>query len=150
MSTVRSRERAGAVVTDGERDDVLRKRLTPDDTIVPERQDAEGHDLLREMRMCPLVRIALREKLEGGARVIDLVEVHVARVIEPVAAREQQREGDEQRDAEIAPRRRMTSGERLRQAPRGARLSGGAARPLLGRLRTSSSGAPRRGGAATR
>ena len=85
-------EGTGAVGADRECDDIrARQRLATDDAVVPERDDAEGHDLLREMRVRPLVRVALRKQLERRARVVDLVEVHVARVVEPVAAGEQDR-----------------------------------------------------------
>ena len=59
--------------------DVRTQRLASDHAVVAEREDPEGHDLFREVRVRPFVGIALREQLEGGARVIDLVEVHVAR-----------------------------------------------------------------------
>ena len=116
--------RAGAVGTDGEGHGVRARRgLVTDDAIVAEREDAERHDLFREMRMRPLVRIALREELERGARVIDLVEVHVARVIEPVSARQEDGDRNEQRDRKVAAGRRMSRRERRRQAPGRARLS---------------------------
>jgi hypothetical protein len=78
-----------------------------DDAVIAEREDPERHDLFREMRVRPLVRIALREQLERGARVIDLVEVHVARVIEAEAAREQNGQRDEEARRTIATRRRV-------------------------------------------
>ncbi len=72
--------------------------------VVAERQDAERHDLLREMRVRPLVRLALGQELEGGPRVIDLVEVHVARLIETEPTRAEHDERDQERHREIAPR----------------------------------------------
>src|SRR5439155_16317953 len=64
-----------AVVPDGERCRARLTRLGADDAIVPESEDAESHDLFRQMWMRPLVWLALREELVRRARVIDLVEV---------------------------------------------------------------------------
>ena len=89
----------------------------PDDTVVTEREDAERHDLFREMRVCPLVRLALGEELERGARVIDLVEVHVPRPVEAIAAGDEHRERDEDRDGHVATRRQATGTEPGGQGP---------------------------------
>ena len=94
----------------------------PDDAIVTERQDPEGHDLFREMRVGPLVGLSLGEQLERGACVIHLVEIHVARPVEAVAARYEHRERDERRDRDVAARGNapgpQTRGEPPRDLPR--------------------------------
>ena len=59
-SAIAGNVRARAVVRDGEGDgSVVRNGFVPDDAIVAERQDPEGHELFREMRVRPLVGLSL-------------------------------------------------------------------------------------------
>ena len=92
-----------------------------DDTIIRERENAEGHDLLREMRVGPFVRIPLGEELERGARVIDLVEVHVARPVQPIAARREDGERHEKGDDHVAASRDAAGTETRRKTKAGPR-----------------------------
>src|SRR5207302_4445759 len=78
------------------------RTLVSGDSIVAEGEDPERHDLLREMRVRPLVGLTLREELERGTRVVDLVEVHVARPVQAIAAGPEHRERDERRDGHVA------------------------------------------------
>src|SRR5207253_7776109 len=98
----------------------LRERgLVTDHAIVAEREYPERHDLFREMRVRPLVWLSLREELERRARVIDLVEVHLPRPIEAIAARDQDGERDEERDGEVPSRGKPPRSESGGQRPRG-------------------------------
>ena len=131
---------AYAVVRDGEERLRAEADLVPDHAVVAEREDPEGHDLLREVRVRPLVRLALREQLERGARVIDLVEVHVAREIEAVAARREDGERDAERHHEIPPRRNAPQPETRWERPRRAR---GGERELVAAVAVEPGLAPR-------
>src|SRR5207245_6397596 len=61
---------AYAVVRDGEERLRAEADLVPDHAVVAEREDPEGHDLLRQVWLRPLLRLALRAQPGRGARVV--------------------------------------------------------------------------------
>ena len=67
--------------------------------------------------MRPLVWLALREQLVRRARVIDLVEVHVARLIEPVPACDEHHQRDQECARDVATSRGAPERQRGRQTP---------------------------------
>ena len=106
------------VIRDGERAQRSgQRRLVADDAIVAEREDPEGHDLFRQMRVGPFVWIALGEELERRTRVVDLVEVHVARPVEAVAPRHEHGERDEERHGDVAACWEASGAETAGEAP---------------------------------
>src|SRR5207237_9399888 len=109
----------GAVVSDdeGARLALRLARLVAHHAIVPEGEDAERHDLLREMRVGPLVRLALGKELEGGTRVVDLIEVHLAGPVEAVSAGREHGERDERCDGHVAAGRQAARAEPRWQNP---------------------------------
>ena len=118
LRTIGDRD-TGAVVSDdeGARLALRLARLVAHHAIVPEGEDAERHDLLREMRVGPLVRLALGKELEGGTRVVDLIEVHLAGPVEAVSAGREHGERDERCDGHVAPGRQAARAEPRWQNP---------------------------------
>src|SRR5207247_8305732 len=108
-----------AVIADdeGARLALRRPRLVADHAIVAEGEDAERHDLLREVLVGPLVRLALSKELEGRTRVVDLIEVHLAGPVEAVSAGREHRERDERCDGHVAPGRQAARAEPRWQNP---------------------------------
>ena len=77
--------------------------------VAREGDDPGGHRVLGEMRVRPLVDVVRDvvppglQELGGGARVVDLVEVHPGRVADPVCAQDQGADDEHDEEEQVEP-----------------------------------------------
>ena len=79
------------------------------DPVLAERHEAQGHRVLREMRVRPLVDVVAEpvapvlQELGRRPRVVDLVEVHLVRLVEPPHAHRQQADREDDQHPGVQP-----------------------------------------------
>ena len=112
-----------------------------------------GHRVLGEVRVGPLVDVVGDavapglEELRGGAGVVDLVEVHPGRVVEPVRAQDQRADHEHDQEPQVQP---VQAPSRLAGEARAIGRGGSASRPIAGAQPRRSAPSPSRTAGRTR